>query len=92
MKKGLRLYHLFIFLFVTVVLVFIGTMLVFPSLQPQAGTANSDPNLEVGSTTGITILAFLIAFAILFPLLRNGIFRQAKNSPENKKETPKNRS
>jgi len=73
MKKQYSLPHLLTYLIVIIALVSLSVAFLHPQDPPPA----NDISLEVGSTTGITFLAFIIAGVITLPLLIKSTFKKS---------------
>ena len=72
MKTRLSIPYSFLSLFIIVTLVFLSIAFLSPVEQNQESLSPDPPDLEVGSTTGITTLAFMISALIILPLLASG--------------------
>ena len=81
MKKQLSIPHSFIFIFIIIALVSLSIAVIHPKQRPQdpPPTEKIDLDLEVGSTDGITVLAFIIAGVIVLPLITSGALTRKKN-------------
>ncbi len=84
MKKQFTIPHSFIFLFIIIALVFLSIAVVSPTHKPQdpPPPEKVDISLEVGSTDGITVLAFIISGIIILPLITSGALSRKKNPPQ----------
>ena len=84
MRKQLSIPHSFIFIFIIIALVSLSIAVVTPSHQSQDPPPDqtSDLSLEVGSTDGITLIAFIITGVITLPLITSGALTRKKNLPK----------
>ena len=85
MKKQFSIPHSFIFIFIIIALVLLSIAVIAPthrSQDPPPPTEKVDISLEVGSTDGITVLAFIISGVIILPLITSGALKRKKNSPQ----------
>lgn len=82
MKTHLSIPRYFLLFFIIVTLVFLSTALISPAQQTQDPPPPDNPDLEVGSTNGITLLAFIISAVIVLPLLTHGALHRKENPPQ----------
>ncbi len=80
MKTPLSIPYSFLSIFIIITLVFLSVALISPGPQKQNVAQKND--LEVGSTTGITILGLMIAAVIILPLLASGEVIKRKKEPK----------
>ena len=78
MKKRFYIPHSFIFILIIVALVSLSIAVINPNHEPQdePPTESADLKLEVGSTNGITVLAFIISGVIILPLITSGALKR----------------
>jgi heme/copper-type cytochrome/quinol oxidase subunit 2 len=82
MKKPFSISHSVVFLLIIVLLVSLSIAVIHPNQPHQAPPPEEELALQIGSTNGITVLAFIIAGVITLPLLTSGAFNRKKKSQE----------
>jgi len=84
MKKQRQKTHPIIFILILIALVLLSIAVVNPTQPPQDPPPTQEINIaeEVGSTDGITVIAFIISGVILLPLLTSGVFTRKKKTPQ----------